>query len=60
MYGMTLLPYKNELIKDSLKSKVDDLKNNKTFRNSLNNHRDSELKVNERYNMIMKLVGELV
>lgn len=60
MYGMTLLPYKNELIKDSLKSKVDDLKNNKTFRNSLNNHRDSELKVNERYNMIMKLVGELI
>lgn len=60
MYGMTLLPYKNDNIKDLLKLRVDELKNNNKFRNSLNNHRDSELKVNERYNMIMKLVGEFI
>lgn len=60
MYGMTLLPYKNDNIRLKLKNAVDDLKNDYKFRNSLNNHRDSEIKVKERYYMIMKIVGEFL
>ena len=58
MYGMTLLPYKDINIRDKVKESVDELKNNNKFRISLNNHRDSELKVTDRYDMITELVGE--
>ena len=59
MYGMTLLPYKCENIKIKVEELVNELKNNEKFRISLNNHRDSEIKVKDRYMMIMKLVGEI-
>ena len=58
MYAMTLLPYKKDEIRDKLKHEIDSLKKDSNFRKSLNNHRDSEIKVKDRYNMIIKLVGE--
>lgn len=59
MYAMTLLPYKEQSIISLVKLKVDALKNDERFRDSLNNHRDSESKVNDRYRMIKQLVGEV-
>ena len=59
MYAMTLLPYKEPSLSYLIKMKVDALKNDAKFRNSLNNHRDSESKVNDRYKMIKQLVGEV-
>ena len=59
MYAMTLLPYKEVSIASQVKTKVDALKDDAKFRDSLNNHRDSEIKVNDRYRMIKQLVGEI-
>lgn len=59
MYAMTLLPYKDSAILPKVQAKVEALKNDARFRDSLNNHRDSESKVNDRYNMIKQLVGEV-
>ena len=59
MYAMTLLPYKDASIASQVKTKVDALKEDARFRDSLNNHRDSEIKVNDRYRMIKQLVGEI-
>lgn len=59
MYAMTLLPAKRYDLIIPIKNKVNDLKNASSFRNSLNNHRDSDVKVADRYSMIMKLVGEI-
>ena len=59
MYAMTLLPSKRYDLIIPIKNKVDALKNDLEFRNSLNNHRDSDIKVADRYSMIKKLVGEI-
>lgn len=59
MYAMTLLPAKRYDLVIPIRSKVDDLKNDSSFRDSLNNHRDSDIKVNYRYEKIKELVGEI-
>ena len=59
MYAMTLLPSKRYDLIIPIRNSVNELKNDQSFRDSLNNHRDSEIKVNERYSMITKLVGEI-
>lgn len=59
MYAMTLLPYCDETIKEKTKQKFDDMKNSIEFRNNINNHRDSIIKVNERLKMIEKVVHEI-
>lgn len=58
MYGMTLLPYQNEEIRFDVRQRIDSLKKEEKFRISLNNHRDSEVKVNDRYEMIMEIAGD--
>lgn len=59
MYAMTMLPNKRYDLIIPIKKKVDDLKNDTSFRNSLNNHRDSDIKTEFRFDMINKLVGEI-
>lgn len=59
MYAMTLLPSRRYDLIVPIKNKVNELKNNSAFRSSLNNHRDSDIKVGDRYLMIKKLVGEI-
>lgn len=59
MYSMTLLPFCNQDLKESIKIKYDQMKNSQEFRNSITNHRDNVIKVTERYNIIMKIVGEI-
>lgn len=59
MYAMTLLPAKRYDLIIPIKEKINNLKNDQTFRNSLNNHRDSDIKVGDRHLMIKKLVGEI-
>lgn len=59
MYAMTLLPSKRYDLIIPIKKKVEELKNDTSFRNSLNNHRDSDIKTEYRYEMIKKLVGEI-
>lgn len=59
MYAMTLLPSKRYDLIIPIKKKVEELKNDTSFRNSLNNHRDSDIKTEYRYNMIKKMVGEI-
>lgn len=59
MYAMTLLPNKRYDLIIPIKKKVEELKNNTSFRNSLNNHRDSDIKTEFRFDMINKLVGEI-
>lgn len=58
LYGMTLIPENTSVDTDALKEKVNSLKNDDLFLDSLNNHRDSESKVQLRFNMIQKSVGE--
>lgn len=58
MYGMTLLPYKDETIKDKISIAIDALKSDAEFLGSLNNHRDSESKVSLRFQKIRQIVGE--
>lgn len=60
MYAMTILPYKNESIRHGVKTAFDDMKNSNEFRNSINNHRDSEIKVKARYDMIQKIVEDIL
>ncbi|MBO4976669.1 MAG: DUF262 domain-containing protein [Lachnospiraceae bacterium] len=57
MYAMTLLPYRKHEIRDDLRQAIGTLKNDPGFRDSLNNHRDSDIKVKYRYDKIMELVG---
>lgn len=59
MYAMTLIPYCNKSLKQTVNSKFDDMKDSTEFRNSINNHRDNIIKVTDRYNIIMKIVGEI-
>lgn len=59
MYAMTMLPNKRYDLIIPIKKKVEELKNNTSFRNSLNNHRDSDIKTEFRFDMINKLVGEI-
>lgn len=59
MYAMTLLPPKRYDLISPIRRKVEELKNNSSFRNSLNNHRDSESKTEYRYKIIKNLVGEI-
>lgn len=57
MYAMTLLLYRKHEIRDDLRQAIGTLKNDPGFRDSLNNHRDSDIKVKYRYDKIMELVG---
>lgn len=59
MLGMVMLPYKESAIRQALRKKIDALKQDPVFRDSLNNHRDSENKVSFRYQRIKEIVGEL-
>lgn len=59
MLAISMLPKNNESICDKVKNEFDKLKNSDNFKDSLNNHRDSETKVSGRYDMIMKIVGDL-
>ena len=59
MFGMTLLPYRDPRIKEDLIKKIDELKNDPEFLDSLNNHRDSENKVSYRFNRIRQIAGEI-
>ena len=58
MFAMTLLPYQKEEIRSRVQQVVEALKNDLRFRDSLNNHRDSETKVDYRYEAIIELAGE--
>ena len=60
MHAMTLLPYCDNKIRAEVKKAFDNLKDNEGFRDSLNNHRDSEIKVKYRYERIMEVVGKFV
>ena len=60
MYAMTLLPIKNHQIKDKVMNYFSDLKNDIEFRESLNNHRDSDVKVKLRSDKINKIVGDFL
>ena len=59
LYGMVNVPFEKKEIREVLVKKINELKNDETFRDSLNNHRDSDAKVKYRYNAIMKIVGEI-
>ena len=63
MFGMTLLENidinHKSVIKGNAKKILDDMKLSKEFRDSLNNHRDSELKVNYRYNLIGEVCNNI-
>lgn len=58
MYAMTLLPYKSIKIREKLNNRIQELKNDVNFRESLNNHRDSDNKMQYRFDRIIKIVGE--
>ena len=58
LYGMTLIPENAIVDPIVLRKKVDSLKNDDLFLDSLNNHRDSESKVQLRFKMIQNIVGE--
>lgn len=60
MYAMTLLPYQQKDLAEKVKSKIDIMKKDKEFRESINNHRDSLLKVTYRYELIQKIIGEII
>ncbi|MBE6965858.1 MAG: DUF262 domain-containing protein [Ruminococcaceae bacterium] len=59
MLAMTFLPSERHELIPIIRNKVNDLKNDSSFRNSLNNHRDSDIKVGDRYLMIKRLIGEI-
>lgn len=59
-YAMTLLPYKDSKIREDVFNKLNSLKKDTAFRDSLNNHRDSDVKVTHRYETIISLIQEFV
>lgn len=60
MLAMSFLPFNDYRIKDEIRKKFNMLKDNGDFKESLNNHRDSEAKVKFRYDKIMEIVGEYI
>ncbi|MBD5101937.1 MAG: DUF262 domain-containing protein [Subdoligranulum sp.] len=60
MFGMVCLPNQERNIREKVREAVENLKNSNTFRDSLNNHRDSETKVAARHRMIEKLVEDVL
>lgn len=59
MYAMTMIPFCRESLREEVKTKFNQMKNSQEFRNSITNHRDNVIKVAERLNIIMKIVGEI-
>lgn len=59
MYAMTMIPFCRESLREEVKTKFNQMKNSQEFRNSITNHRDNAIKVAERLNIIMKIVGEI-
>jgi hypothetical protein len=63
MFGMTLLENidKNikEVAKECIKNAFNEMKLSDKFRDSVNNHRDSLVKVNYRYNLIIEVCNNI-
>lgn len=59
MFAMTLLPYQDKSIKDIVHKKFSEMKSSVEFRGLITNHRDSDIKVSARYNMIQKIVRDI-
>lgn len=58
MYAMTALPQEKETIKEYIHDSIKEMKESEAFRDSIYNHRDSNLKVEVRHDLIMDIVKE--
>jgi hypothetical protein len=56
MYAMSLLPHKNKDLKKYIHSSFVEMKESETFRDSIYNHRDSNLKVEVRHRLITDII----
>lgn len=59
MFGMTMLPNDVSEIRNKVSERFEFLKRSDSFRESLNNHRDSEMKVKYRFEAINKIFGDI-
>jgi len=56
MYAMTMLPQERETLKEYVCKSLTDMKDSDEFRESIYNHRDSNLKVEVRHNLVMDII----
>ncbi|MDD2376800.1 MAG: DUF262 domain-containing protein [Clostridia bacterium] len=55
MFAMAITPLKDEKRKHIIYNAIEKMKNSDEFRDSINNHRDSEGKINKRFEMAKKI-----
>lgn len=56
MYAMTMLPFKDSSIKNKVQTEVDSMKKSTEFKKNIGDHRDSDIKLNERIKLAKKIV----